>query len=50
MRNIIITTLVPLMMVPVMLVLTSCTWEPDLSDIGLPRVHKIDVPQGNVIS
>ncbi len=44
MRNIIITSLVPLVFL-----LTSCTWEPDLSSVGLPRVHKIDVPQGNVI-
>ena len=29
--------------------LSACTWVPDLSDIGLPRVHKVDVPQGNVI-
>ncbi|MCK5648920.1 MAG: outer membrane protein assembly factor BamE [Gammaproteobacteria bacterium] len=44
MRNIIITSLVP-----VIVFLSSCTWIPDLSDIGLPRVHKVDVPQGNVI-
>lgn len=44
MRNIIITSLIP-----VVFLLTSCTWAPNLSDIGLPRVHKIDVPQGNVI-
>ena len=44
MRNIIITSLVPLVFL-----LASCTWEPDLSHLGLPRVHKIDVPQGNVI-
>lgn len=44
MRNIIITCLVP-----VVIFLSSCTWEPDLSDIGLPRVHKIDIPQGNVV-
>jgi outer membrane protein assembly factor BamE (lipoprotein component of BamABCDE complex) len=31
------------------LMLSACTWEPDLSDIGLPRVHKIDIPQGNVV-
>lgn len=28
---------------------TSCSWAPDLSYIGLPRVHKIDIQQGNVI-
>ncbi len=44
MRNIIITSLVP-----VIILLSSCAWVPDLSDIGLPRVHKIDVPQGNVV-
>jgi len=44
MRNIIITSLVP-----VIIFLSSCTWEPDISDIGLPRVHKIDIPQGNVV-
>ena len=44
MRNIIITSLVP-----VIIFLSSCTWEPDLSDVGLPRVHKVDVPQGNVV-
>ncbi len=44
MRKIIITSLLP-----VILLLTSCTWAPDLSDIGLPRVHKVDVPQGNVV-
>jgi outer membrane protein assembly factor BamE len=44
MRNIIITSLIP-----VVFLLTSCTWAPELSDIGLPRVHKVDVPQGNVI-
>ncbi len=44
MRNIIITALLP-----VIFLLTSCSWAPDLSSIGLPRVHKIDIPQGNVI-
>ncbi|MCW8933043.1 MAG: outer membrane protein assembly factor BamE [Gammaproteobacteria bacterium] len=44
MRNIIITTLVP-----AVFLLSSCAWVPDLSDIGLPRVHKVDVPQGNVV-
>ncbi|MCK5697127.1 MAG: outer membrane protein assembly factor BamE [Gammaproteobacteria bacterium] len=29
--------------------LTSCSWIPDLSYIGLPRVHKIDIPQGNFV-
>ena len=29
--------------------LTSCSWAPDLSYLGLPRVHKIDVPQGNFV-
>ena len=29
--------------------LSSCSWAPDLSYLGLPRVHKIDVPQGNFI-
>jgi len=44
MRNIIITSLLP-----VALLLSSCSWVPDLSDVGLPRVHKVDVPQGNVV-
>ena len=44
MRNIIIIGLIP-----AVLLLSSCTWVPDLSGIGLPRVHKIDVQQGNVI-
>ncbi|MCU7938278.1 MAG: outer membrane protein assembly factor BamE [gamma proteobacterium symbiont of Bathyaustriella thionipta] len=44
MRNIIITSLVP-----VVFLLASCSWVPDLSDIGLPRVHKVDIPQGNVV-
>lgn len=44
MRNIIISGLIP-----VFLLLSSCSWVPDLSGIGLPRVHKIDIPQGNVI-
>jgi outer membrane protein assembly factor BamE (lipoprotein component of BamABCDE complex) len=38
-----------LSLIPAVFFLASCTWEPDLSDIGLPRVHKIDVPQGNVV-
>ena len=36
-------------LLPIIFILSSCTWEPDLSGIGLPRVHKVDVPQGNVI-
>ncbi len=44
MRNIII-----LGLIPAILFLTACTWVPDLSDLGLPRVHKIDIQQGNVI-
>lgn len=36
-------------LLPAILFLSACTWEPDLSDIGLPRVHKVDVPQGNVV-
>jgi len=33
----------------IILLQTACSWAPDLSDIGLPRVHKIDIQQGNVI-
>ena len=44
MRNIIITGVIP-----VIVFLSSCAWEPDLSHLGLPRVHKVDVPQGNVV-
>jgi outer membrane protein assembly factor BamE len=44
MRNIIIISVIPLI-----LSLTACSWVPDLSGIGLPRVHKVDVQQGNVI-
>lgn len=44
MRNIIIISLIP-----VVLLLSACSWSPDLSSIGLPRVHKVDVQQGNVI-
>ncbi|MCP3848901.1 MAG: outer membrane protein assembly factor BamE [Gammaproteobacteria bacterium] len=56
MRNIIILNwpqavnkLLAISLLPLFLLQTSCTWEPDLSGIGLPRVHKVDVPQGNVI-
>ncbi|WP_198265369.1 outer membrane protein assembly factor BamE [sulfur-oxidizing endosymbiont of Gigantopelta aegis] len=45
MRNIIITSIISMLI----LLLSSCSWAPDLSDIGLPRVHKIDIPQGNVV-
>ncbi len=44
MRNIIITALLSLIFLQ-----ASCSWAPDISDVGLPRVHKIDVPQGNVV-
>ena len=44
MRNIIIIGLIPYF-----LLVSACTWVPDLSDIGLPRVHKVDIPQGNVV-
>lgn len=44
MRYIIISSLIPLTFM-----LASCSWAPDLSYVGLPRVHKIDVPQGNFI-
>ncbi len=44
MRNIIILGLIPFV-----LLLPACSWVPDLSDVGLPRVHKVDVPQGNVV-
>ena len=44
MRNILIIGIIPFV-----LQLGACSWVPDLSDVGLPRVHKIDVPQGNVI-
>ncbi len=44
MRNIIIISLIS-----VLFLLTACSWAPDLSYLGLPRVHKIDIQQGNVI-
>lgn len=44
MRNIIIIGLMPFV-----LQMSACTWVPDLSDVGLPRVHKVDIHQGNVI-
>jgi len=44
MRNIII-----LGLIPVVLSMSACSWAPDLSYLGLPRVHKIDVQQGNVV-
>ncbi len=44
MRNIII-----LGLIPAILLLSACSWVPDLSEVGLPRVHKVDVPQGNVV-
>lgn len=44
MRNILISGLIPFL-----LILSGCSWSPDLSWIGLPRVHKIDIQQGNVI-
>ncbi len=44
MRNILISALIP-----GLLILSGCSWTPDLSWIGLPRVYKIDVQQGNVI-
>ena len=52
MRNIItiiFNRLPAFILLPAILFLSACTWEPDLSDIGLPRVHKVDIPQGNVI-
>ncbi len=44
MRNIIFISLLA-----VMLLQTACSWAPDLSYIGLPKVHKIDIQQGNVV-
>ena len=44
MRNIIIISLIS-----VLFLLTACSWAPDLSYLGLPRVHKVDVQQGNVV-
>ncbi|MCU7836661.1 MAG: outer membrane protein assembly factor BamE [gamma proteobacterium symbiont of Taylorina sp.] len=44
MRNIIIISFIT-----VTLLQSACSWAPDLSGIGLPRVHKIDIQQGNVI-
>ncbi len=44
MRNIIILGLIPFV-----IVLQSCSWVPDISDVGLPRVYKVDIPQGNVV-
>jgi outer membrane protein assembly factor BamE len=44
MRNILISGLIS-----VILFLSGCSWSPDLSWIGLPRVYKIDIQQGNVI-
>lgn len=44
MRNFIIISLLPLVLFQ-----TACSWAPDLSYIGLPKVHKIDIQQGNVI-
>ena len=44
MRKIIITSLLA-----VTLLQTACSWIPDLSYVGLPKVHKIDIQQGNVV-
>lgn len=44
MRSIIIIGLIPLFLFS-----SACSWVPDLSGIGLPRVHKVDVTQGNVV-
>lgn len=44
MRNILISTLIL-----VTLILAGCSWSPDLTWFGLPKVHKVDIQQGNVI-
>ncbi len=44
MRNII-----TLVLIVTSLFLSACSWVPDLSYVGLPRVHKVDIPQGNIV-
>ena len=44
MRKIIVISLLA-----IILLQTACSWAPDLSYLGLPRVHKVDIQQGNVI-
>ena len=44
MRNFIIISLLP-----IVLLQTACSWAPDLSYLGLPKVYKIDIQQGNVV-
>jgi len=38
-----------IIIISLILVLASCSWAPNLSYLGLPRVHKVDIPQGNFI-